>query len=504
VPAYSYRHVPTIRAFSESDAFVRGLMGPLGGGKSSGCVWEIAQRGVAQRPGLDGVRRSRFAVIRQSYRQLEDSTIRTFHQWFPPYIHGDWKASQHTYVIRSLKAAADEPAAEIEVAFRALDRPDQVGNLLSTEYTGAWINEGRDPPWAIYEALMGRVGRYPAMRENGGPSWFGIFADTNPPDTESDWYKFFEEDDHSEAIKVLNKKIKELGLSRPLYTLDTYRKCFKQPSGLGPDAENLPNLDPLYYARQQVGKAREWIKVYLHGEYGFTIDGEPVFPEYSDGFHCPQPTPDNPDPWPELNPDYPILRSYDFGLTPACIFSQVTDAGVWFVFDELISRDMGFDEFSDEVLERSLREYRGFEFEDVGDPAGNQRSQNDTKTCFQIARAKGMAMQAAPQTLRIRLEGTRKPMRTVRRGKPMFVLHPNCKTVRKGLMGGYHYRKVHISGNVFENKPHKNSFSHPLDALTYAGAWLFGQELREPREDSLQFREPSALDDMTRSSTTGY
>ena len=33
MPSYDYATVPTINAFAQSNAFIRGLMGPFGGGK---------------------------------------------------------------------------------------------------------------------------------------------------------------------------------------------------------------------------------------------------------------------------------------------------------------------------------------------------------------------------------------------------------------------------------------------------------------------------------------
>ena len=497
---YSYKSCPTLLAFSKSDAFIRGVMGPYGGGKSSACVMEIAKRGLAQRPGPDGVRRSRWAVIRQSYRQLEDSTISTFLQWFPPHVYGDWRPSNHTYTIRALTASPDEPGAEIEVRFRALDRPDQAGNLLSTEYTGAWINEGRDVEWALWEAVMGRVGRYPAIRD-GGPTWSGIFSDTNPPDTDSAWYKFFEEQDHSEAVERLNEAMVKHGYADQQISVDQFAACFKQPDGLGPQAENLPNLRPGYYERLAIGKSDDWINVYLRGNYGFTMDGKPVFPEYNDATHCPAEKKD----WPRTIDGLPIYRSYDFGLTPACVFSQITPSGRWIVVDELVADNMGFDQFSDQVLEHSAQHYQGCEFIDIGDPAGNQRAQTDEKTCFEIARSKGIFMRPAPQTLRLRLEGTRKPLREmVDGGKPKFVLHPRCKKLRKAFLGGYHYRRIHVSGERYMDTPDKGPSSHVADACTYAGAWLFGGSLRFTEAFEDYGRPGVGLDDRTRSGVTGY
>lgn len=482
----------------DSDAFIRGLVGPLGGGKSSGCVWDLAQRGVRQKPGLDGVRRSRWVVIRNTAKQLDDSTIRTFLQWFPPHIHGSWIPSKGNYIIRSLKAAKDEPAAEIEFQFRALDRPDQIGNLLSTEYTGGWINEGREVPWAVYEALIGRIGRFPAMRD-GGASWYGIIADTNPPDTESEWYSFFEEQDHRDAVEKLSAALVKRGLA-PV-TVENYSAIFKQPSGLGPSAENLENLPPGYYERQLAGKSEDWIKVYLRGEYGFTVDGKAVWPEYEDSIHCPA----DEKKWPRTIAGIPVYRTWDFGITPAVVFSQITPDGQWIIVDELVATDIQFDQFADEVIEHSGQFFGKSSFEDYGDPSGNSRAANADRTCFQIGWAKGIQLQAAPQHLRLRIEATAKPMRTLRAGKPQFVLHPRCKRLRRALMGGYHYRRVRVSGERYTDEPEKNVFSHVSDALGYGGAVLFGSALRGlyPQDDDSEARA-SRGSDRTRSVTTGY
>lgn len=481
---YSYRGNPTLREFSESDAFIRGLLGPFGSGKSSACVAEIAQRGMKQAPGPDGVRRSRWAVIRNTTPQLRDTSIKTFLQWLPPIHFGEWRPSDNRYIINEFEKV------EIEVLFRALDRPDQVGNLLSLELTGAWVNEAREIPWAIIEALQGRVGRFPSMRE-GGCTWSGIILDTNPPDTDSKWFKFFEEDDHSEAVEALARVI-------PGMTLDNFCRIFKQPSGLSDLAENKANLTPGYYERLQIGKSAEWVKVYVKGEYGFVMDGMAVFPEYSDAVHCREF---------KTVPYEPIIRSWDFGLTPACIFSQSLPNGQWGIVDEVVAESLGVDRFSDDVLQISSQEYPGRTFWDIGDPAGNQRAQTDERTCFQILQAKGIDIEPGLQTEQIRLECVRKPLGRLIAGKPQFMLHPRCVKLRKAFMGGYHYRRIKTSGEKFADKPEKNWASHPMDALQYAATRLFGEGLTTPRprrhsddDDELLY----ATHDTTRSMTTGY
>lgn len=469
---YSYRDAPTIKAFSESNAFIRGLMGPFRSGKSSGCVVEVVQRGLAQRPGPDGVRRSRWLVVRNTYPQLRDTTIKTFHQWFPPSHFGVWKSTEHDYIIKAF------PNCEIEIMFRALDRPDHVSNLLSLEVTGAWVNEAREVPWTIIDAMQGRVGQYPAMRD-GGPSWFGIFMDTNPPDNDSKWYRFFEE-----------------GNFEP-----SFAQLFKQPSGLADNAENVSNLASgrSYYVNLSQGKSAEWIKVYVKGEYGFVVDGMAVYPEYSDGVHCQPCSPIRGE---------PIYRGWDFGLTPACIFTQLKPTGQWVWFDELVSEDMGIDRFSDNLLEYSAEILPKATFVDVGDPAGEQRAQTDEKTCFEILQAKGIEIEGGLQSPQIRFESMRKPLNSMVVGQPKFLIDQRCKTARKGLQGGYYMRRMHTTAERYASQPEKNFYSHVMNAGEYVATRLFGTALRTSSRPAV---ESAAEDDLafysemgSRNQGTGY
>lgn len=490
---YSYRDVPTLRAFAQSNAFIRGVVGPVGGGKSSACVVEVPRRGLAQRPGRDGIKRTRFAVVRGTYPELRDTTIRTFFQWLPPEYFGRWHAGEHKYLIKAF------PGSEIEVLFRALDRPEDVKKLLSMDLTGAWVNEAREIPWAIMDALQGRIGRYPSAAD-GGPSWFGLWADTNPPDSDSRWFRFFEEGDWLEGFKALVREGVLPHGSQP----EDFAAIFKQPSGLSPEAENIPNLPHGYYARLCIGKSKEWVKVYVKGDYGFVSDDRAVFPEYIDDVHCRS----------DVEPveGITIYRGWDFGLTPICIFIQVLPDGRVLIFDEMVSDNMGIDRFSDEVLEHCSRSFRGqVSFDDYGDPAGQTRAQTDEKTCFEIMQAKGIAIEPGLQTLRIRLESVRKPLMQLRGGKPQLVLHKRCRTVRKAFMGGYHYRRLMTRAERYTSEPEKNHpYSDVMDGVEYVFTILFGGGLTDNQNtaDDDEFARRAAGDRMGpgrgRSLVTGY
>lgn len=489
---YSYGPVPTVREFARSDAFLRGLMGPFGSGKSSGAVMEFPKRAQAQRPSPDGVRHTRWAVIRGTYRQLLDTTIKTFHQWMPPHLFGTYNVSNMTYRIEAFEGC------ECEILFRALDRPDHVDNLLSLELTGGWVNEAREITWSLIEALQGRVGRWPPQRD-GGPTWYGIWMDTNPPDSDSKWYKYFEEWLGSDDGKRVNEEYAARN-GRALAAI------FKQPGGLSPNAENLANLPGgrLYYETMAAGKDREWIKVYIDGEYGFVIDGRPVYPEYSDGIHCNEKA--------EPMRGEPLYRGWDFGLTPACVFGQLNRFGQFVVFDELTSESMGIEAFSDEVLTHCAKNWSklklGWEPEwlDVGDPAGQQRSPTDEKTCFQVLASKGVYCEPGMQTLAIRLESVRKPLRTLKSGRPGFLLNPRCKSLRKGFLGGYQFRRMNTVKERYTDKPDKNEVSHPHDALQYVATILFGEGLTTEKART-EKRDPFAdleFEAGGKDGTTGY
>lgn len=155
-----YNASPTLAKFHADDSFVRGIRGPVGSGKSVGMCMEVASRAMRQEPAWDGIRRTRWVVIRNSYPELVSTTIKTWVDWFredwygpvvysTPITHKLW-LNKETYV---------------EVFFLALDRPDEIRKLLSLEVTGGWINEAREIPKEILDALTGRVGRYPSKRE---------------------------------------------------------------------------------------------------------------------------------------------------------------------------------------------------------------------------------------------------------------------------------------------------------------------------------------------------
>lgn len=435
---YNASNVPTVRDFWKHNGFQRMLIGPFGSGKSSGCVQEIVRRACKQQPNSDGVRRSRWAIIRNSYPQLRDTTIRTVLDWYPSPEWGRYSEVNHNYTMQW--ACEDQTTVTCELLFRALDRPDQVSNLLSLELTGAWVNEAREVPGQIWEALQGRVGRYPSFREEGA-TWFGVIGDTNPCDDDHWIYKLFEE------VRPENAGV------------------FKQPSGRGPKAENVDNLPPDYYTNLATGKGDDFIRVYVDGEYGYVQEGKPVYPEYVDSIHCKEF---------EIASSIPVYRGWDFGLSPACVYTQLMPSGQWRIFDEVIATRMGARSMGEQVVQHTNMQYPDLTIEgDYGDPAGRTPSETDEKTCFQILRSLEIDIEPGEQNLERRLDAVRSRFNRMIDGEPAILVHPRCKTIRKAFRGGYKFRRLQVSGDRYTDKPDKDQFSHPMDAVQYVATRLF-------------------------------
>ena len=232
-----------------------------------------------------------------------------------------------------------------------------------------------------------------------------------------------------------------------------------------PRAENIQNhsLGYQYYLNQVAGKTEDWIKVFLLGDYGTTMDGKPVYPEWNDKEHFSE----HP-----LTPvdGMPVILSFDFGLTPACVFLQMSPKGQLLVLDELVSEDMGIRQFYSEVVRPFImQKYSRHRIEAVGDPAGNIRAQTDEKTCMQELLSLGMICEPAPTNeFLARRESVAFFLQRLSSSGPGFILGPDCKMLRKGFNGGYRYERIRSSGTTkFKDRPVKDKFSHVHDALQY-------------------------------------
>ena len=227
-------------------------------------------------------------------------------------------------------------------------------------------------------------------------------------------------------------------------------------------AENINNLPSGYYTQILAGKSKDWIRCYAEGKYTFVQDGKPVWSEYDDGSMCVERL--------EPDPAYPIIIGLDFGLTPAAVFCQRLGNGRWHILHELVTFDMGLERFG-QILKSEIEiKFPKYDLSIWGDPAGSSRDQIYEVTAFEHLKSLGiLAKPTATNDFKTRREAVAAPMTRLIQGKPGFLIDSRCNRIRKSLSGGYHYKRVQISGQErFKDQPNKNQHSHVGDALGYA------------------------------------
>jgi hypothetical protein len=456
-------YYPTVtgQQFHECTSRVRGIVGPLGSGKSVACAIEIIKKAANQAPDADGVRKTRIAVIRNTYGQLMDTTFKTFTDWFPIGKAGHYVDKRHTYTLGVDKNGKDDllmlpdgTRIVCEVLFRALDRPDQERNLLSLELTFAWINEFREVPFRIFQALSGRVARFP-KKVASGITWSGIWMDSNPYDVDSEWYEFFENYNEYRTEKL--EKEFDVKLDRP--------KIFRQPSGLAPLAENLNNLDggrKYYLDLMASGKDEAWLDVHVNAKNGFIADGRPVYGKlFNQTLHTSEM---------QLQPikGQSLGIGLDFGLTPAATIGQLAPNGQWLFFKELVADGLGALQFTKELKRLLEMDFPGYRYFCYGDPAGSQKQQNDGTSCFDVFAGANMPVMPSVKSVELRLDAVRAIlMRMVEGTTGALFDQKGCPVIIKGFLGGYRYKRMLYSGERYQEFPLKDKFSHPHDSLQY-------------------------------------
>lgn len=434
----NYTPPPTVRRFMLSDAPMRVLMGPVGSGKSSGSVIEIARRGGQQAPDKHNRRRTRALVVRNTYKQLKRTTIKTFKDWFPPGEAGVWKESELTYWLR----LGD---VECEVLFLALDTPDDISNLLSLEATFVYVNELREIAPDVMKEIIAtkRIGRFPSVKDGVGATWSGIFGDTNPPRRDSWWYYMMEK---------LNPDSED---HEPL--LNSW-EVFKQPSGRRAEAENVENLPAGYYGTTDM--TEDEIRVYVDGEYGMSRGGKPVWPMFNQALHVAR---EMLHPVPHL----PVIVALDPGRTGACVFMQQNLSGQVMVVDELIAEAQGAERFILERVEPLINaRYAGMKILVAMDPAGISKAQTEERSVADVWKQAGFAVKAAvSNNLDPRISAVDSFLCRRTAAGEAFIVSPHCRRVIEAMCGGYRY-KVSRQG-VTAAEPAKDRHSHPADAVQY-------------------------------------
>ncbi len=465
-----YTPPPTCGNFMNSASFGRLIAGPVGSGKTTSCLFELFRRAAEQEPAQDGYRYTRMAIVRQTLKQLEDTVLKDIMTWLKGIV---------TYKVSNRTVYIEVGSIRSEWLLLPMDDPEDQRRLLSMQLTGCWMSECIEMSVNLVGAISGRVGRYPSG-PTGSCTWHGIIADTNMPSEGSEWHDFMDN-------------------ALPNWQI------FIQPGGLDPAAENLQWLlqtketlalaedDPVrlaqgrkYYENLATNKNPDWIKRYVHAQYGNDPSGSAVFRDtFLPNWHVFRKTPVSngfgalPDQFtPGLSPvgHAPLIVGMDFGRDPCAVITQVDGFGRLVVLGECVVEDMSLEN----ALIRNLKpmlmhpRYLGKPIVVFGDPAGVAKDSLYDITSYDMLKAHGfMAMPAPTNDIDARIQAVDAFLLQQRQGGPAFMIDgDHCPVLTRALQGGYRYGKTKAGQR--KPTPDKNEFSHVMDALQYAALAAHG------------------------------
>lgn len=470
---FDYKPTESGLKLHQCNSYLKMIVGPYGSGKSCACAVDVLACACAQAPAPDGIRYSRVGVVRSSYPELEASTRRSLIEVMPiecGRIAASGSPMKGLYYI----PLPDGTRVQLELELWALKGQEAYDKLRSCNWTFAWINEATGCTPDVYNAVTGRVGRFPPQ-SLGGVTWGGTMMDFNMP-TPGSWLDTY----------IKNPQPNWTVIWQPPAAFkkeDEYGRVYYE---INPDAENLRNLgsreegDPPDFSDHDKGMRfyRNQIDAQLKlGRFDIIdnqycmmdvpiVDGKPVYPGFSMAQHVSKMAL-KPMPHGEV-----IVGMDQSGIHPAAVFLQYQQSR-WCVLDEIYAENEGFENFLHGMLIPLLRQkYAENDVIAAIDPS-NERDSWQGITPKQ--RLEELGIRVAPfgtNNPRTRIYAVERMLNQTVGG---LLVNKECELLIRGFSHEYRYRRMRVSGTigaVYTPSPEKNDASHVHDALQYAVLYI--------------------------------
>jgi hypothetical protein len=461
-----YQCTPTGLALHNATAFLKMIVGPYGSGKSTAIIMDMLYNAMNQTASPDGVRYTRWGVVRRSYPNLKASTLKLLQETLPAEA-GTITISGAPFIGRYRFSLPDNTIVQMELDIWALEMERSLQNIGSSNWTGAWINEASEISFDVLGIIASRPGRYPTLSAHGVKcKWAGVYMDFNPlPATH--WLK--------PIFNAPELRFKDADGKDQIYPIAAFSQppaAFKvvQPDGrvtyrLNPDAENLSNLDDGYYARQialrdLAGRHDEIDSLYCMLEVNL-YSGRQVWSNFKRDRHVANAP---------IEPiqKAPLVVGFDSsGLNPAVVVLQF-QYGRWCVLDELIGEDMGLELFLDGALIPFFpQRYPGSKVVVSYDPSNTRDSWTAVTPSTRLKEAGFELAERVTNRLQPRLDAVTRMLNMDYGG---LIISPTCVNLIKAMEGDYHYTRQRLKGSMeyaYSKEPAKNASSHIADALQY-------------------------------------
>lgn len=446
---------PVAEAFFHDASFVSFIQGPYGSAKTTTAFFKLLARASRMPVCKDGVRRYRALVLRDTYRRMERTAIRSWNKWFPKTM-GHWEGGQdrpskHVLMLEDL----DGVPLQFEIEFAAVGDLDVEDFMGGYEITDLYLNEVNLQSQDVLTYGAGRCGRYPSIKDLPAGTTFdyGVIGDLNAPDPDS-WLTKLRFGDLDEAMAQLGKT-----------------SFFLQPGGRSAAAENVHNLPPDYYARLAAANAHQswWVARMIDNKSGYSRNGQPVYASFNGELHVARQAL-------VLGDAVPLL-GFDGGLHPAGVIGRRNGAGQFLIVAEFYPGRCGPTRFATEVLtwlQANCPDYLKRKPKGWCDPSafdGVDGESGELSFVQTLEAVLGFRVEPAADTndIPIRVDAVTQMLDTLIDGaQPALVLSQTCTLLARGMASQYRFHKVRrAGGDEFADTPLKNDASNLQDALQY-------------------------------------
>ena len=364
------------RAFHESPAPYKAMVGALGSGKTSTlCVEALAL--LVENPGNVGL------ICRRTLPELKMTTMKRFFEYCPKPMIISWNKTE-----RELYIQTSDPKRPSLLYFGPLD---DISRYKSLELGFFGLDEADETDRDHWLTLCGR------LRLKGIPLK-GMVA-TNPTSPQH-W--------------IHDLWVKEKGPDYELFRSKT--------------SDNMANLPPGYIERLRRSFSDDWARRFLDGEFGVLQSGDPCFPDFTQKHHIKT-----------LNPlnQRDMIRGWDFGKRrPFCCFAQFDDYGRFRIYRHVLGDNEDIYQFRDRIIKMSNQFYNTFNFIDYADPSG-AIEKDSGKSSIKVLNERGIYPKYRRTTPSQRAVEMRRMMREFKEGEASFLVDPINQYLIEGFMGGY-------------------------------------------------------------------
>ena len=341
-----------------------------------------------------------------------------------------------------------------------------IDDFKGKNYSMMWIDESPRLQYELFKAIQARGGRQEGLIVPD--EWCKTILTGNPPDETHYQYIMFEE---KEDIKDRGVKMKDAELYR-IFRMGSYHNRDGIKQSVLRRYENLPPAQR---------------RIFLDGKSGYiAYGGIGVYEKaFDDSVHIHED-------YLPYDPDKSLVLGWDMnvnGKHKACVIGQWNQWGQLDILLEHCVLAPSIPVFIDQVIRLCSEMYPcRRKAIDYVDPAAKELEQLTLKSPMSVMRARGrnplyfegyrplsVRTDAVTTLMMSSPGGTRRCIRISEKG---------CPTLVKGLRGAYRYPVRDETEGIVGEKPIKNEWSHPNDALQYLVA---GCELNlSPEEQAVQ------------------